>query len=554
MTYLKLNQRKLRSELYQGLADIDAYVSGNQIGQRMILPLSFTGSARHMFEIFQDSMAITRYNQHPDVFLTMTANPTWPEITSALLPNQKAIDRPDLVARVFELKRKALMKEIGNGTVFGKKVAHVLTIEFQKRGLPHMHALFFLHGPDKIHTCNQVDKIVCAEFPDPNEDPLLFDTVMKCMVHGPCGARNPNASCMEDGKCMKKYPRTYVDSTTMSPDGYPIYRRRNNGRHYTVRGHPVDNRDVVPYNPYLSRLFHCHINVEVCAGVRCVKYIHKYIYKGHDRTTMVLGATDEIQQYLDARYIGPAEAAWRIFEHPLHQEFPSVVRLVLHLPGQHRVTFNPDDDPDTIRNRAENERTTLTEFFKCCALHETARDLTYQDFPQRFVWNKTRKVWTPRQSGYAIGRMYFASPNSGERFYLRLLLTVVKGPTSWENLRTYDDVEYPTFKAACVARGLLEDDSEWKLCLEEASVMRTGYQLRRLFSIILMECSPVDPAALWSQFSMNICDDLQPKIQASFGISSPTQNQIEDYGLFLINELLEESGKCLATFHQCRFL
>ena len=69
-------------------------------------------------------------------------------------------------------------------------------------------------------------------------------------------------------------------------------------------------------------------------------------------------------------------------------------------------------------------------------------------------------MWTCRKKGYSIGRMYFASPNSGERFYLRLLLTVVKGPTSFEDLRTVDGVIYESFKAACVAQGLLEDDEE----------------------------------------------------------------------------------------------
>jgi hypothetical protein len=40
---------------------------------------------------------------------------------------------------------------------------------------------------------------------------------------------------------------------------------------------------VVPYNPYLSLLFNCHINVEVCTSIAVVKYLYKYVYKGHDR-------------------------------------------------------------------------------------------------------------------------------------------------------------------------------------------------------------------------------------------------------------------------------
>ncbi|KAI8561187.1 hypothetical protein RHMOL_Rhmol04G0318500 [Rhododendron molle] len=549
LTFYKMNQGKLRVELYKELKDIGPDELGpNQIGKRVVLPSSFIGGPRHMFEIFQDSMAITRYNHHPDIFLTMTANPSWPEIIAALLPHQKSIDRPDLIARVFELKRKALMKEIETNKVFGKKVAHVFTIEYQKRGLPHMHELTFLGGPDKIRTCAQVDKLVCAEFPDPIDDPALFETVLRCMVHGPCGARNPQAPCMENGICTKRYPRDFTEETTMDQDGYPVYHRRNTGKVYIVRGHPVDNRDIVPYNPHLSRMFNCHINVEVCAGLQCVKYIHKYIYKGYDCTTMVLGGDNEIQQYLDARYIGPPEAACRIFGHRLHEEVPAVVRLEVHLPGMHRCIYNPSESLETIRARGAHQQSTLTAFFSWYASNEDAPKYTYQEFPQHFTWNKTSKIWTPRVSGFEIGRMYFASPNCRERFYLRLLLTVVKGPTSFECLRTVENVVHHTFKEAWVARGLLEDDDEWVQCLQEAAVMKTGYQLRRLFSIILTQCSPIHPYDLWKQFSVHICDDLAYKIRTLFAISNPSEAQIEDYGLYLLNHLLQESGKTLLDF------
>ncbi|KAI8569454.1 hypothetical protein RHMOL_Rhmol02G0280600 [Rhododendron molle] len=476
LTYYKLNQARLRTSLYHDLADIGPDgLNPDQIGQRMVLPSSFTGGPRHMFEIFQDSMAITRYNHHPDIFLTMTANPKWPEISSALLPHQTAVDRPDLVACVFELKRKALMKEIDKNRVFGQKVAHVYTIEFQKRGLPHMHVLFFLIGRDKIRTCAQVDKLVCAEFPNPEDDPELFETVKSCMVHGPCGVRNPHATCMENEKCTKRYPRAFSETTTMDENGYPIYRRRNDGKVYIVRGQEVDNRDVVPYNPHLSKMFNCHIYVEVCAGMRCVKYIHKYIYKGHDRATMVLGSVNEIKQYLDGRYIGPPEAAWRIFGHHMHEEVPTVTRLALHLPGMHRVNYNPRESLEDIIARAAIEKSTLTGFFSWYASNPDSTPYTYQEYPQYFVWDKKNNVWTPRKSGYAIGRMYFASPNCGETFYLRLLLTIVKGSKSYESLRMVNNVIHDTFKLACVARGLLEDDDEWIQCLEEAAIMKRGY-------------------------------------------------------------------------------
>ncbi|KAG5552624.1 hypothetical protein RHGRI_010645 [Rhododendron griersonianum] len=294
----------------------------------------------------------------------------------------------------------------------------------------------------------------------------------------------------------------------MDQDRYPIYRRRNTQQVYIVRGQPVDNRDVVPYNTYLSRLFNCHINVEVCAGMRCVKYIHKYIYKGHDRTTLVLGQIDEIKDYLDARYIGPPEAAWRIFGHPMHEEIPTVVRLAIHFPRMHRVLFNPRESITDILARAEQEESKLTGFFEYYIANPIACPYTYQEFPQYFVWNKTQKIWTPRKRGFAIGRMYFVSPNAGERFYLCLLLSVVKGPKSFESLRTFNNVVHDTFKSACIARGLLEDGEEWVQCLQEAAIMKTGSQLWRLFSVVLTQCFPSQPYALWNKFAVHICDDL----------------------------------------------
>jgi transcriptional regulator len=70
-----------------------------------------------------------------------------------------------------------------------------------------------------------------------------------------------------------------------------------------------DNRWVVPHNPYLTRKFNAHINVEVSAGIRSVKYLFKYVYKRQDRATVqVDGPTNEIKQYIDAQYLSATEA------------------------------------------------------------------------------------------------------------------------------------------------------------------------------------------------------------------------------------------------------
>jgi hypothetical protein len=72
------------------------------------------------------------------------------------------------------------------------------------------------------------------------------------MLHGPCGDAKPKAPCMVDKKCSKKYPKQFREHTLSSENGYPDYARPNNGRTVEKNGHIYDNRDVVPYNAYLS--------------------------------------------------------------------------------------------------------------------------------------------------------------------------------------------------------------------------------------------------------------------------------------------------------------
>ena len=130
------------------------------------------------------------------------------------------------------------------------------------------------------------------------------------MVYGPYGAAHPNAKCMVDGRCSKRYPNEFQETTLYGDDGYLQYARPDNGHFFEKHGHRYDNRDIVPYNPYLSAKYRCHINVEICASVEAIKYIHKYIYKGHNRTTLEISRDqrDEIKDYLDARYVSAPEA------------------------------------------------------------------------------------------------------------------------------------------------------------------------------------------------------------------------------------------------------
>ena len=152
-------------------------------------------------------------------------------------------------------------------------------------------------------------------------------------------------------------------------------------------------------------------------------------------------------------------------------------------------------------------------YFDANTDYPEAQHLLYIQFPEHYVWEKNVRRWKPRQYDFAIGHLHFASLASGECFHLHTLLTVTTGARSFYELKSFEGRQYPTFKAASLAHGLLEDDQEWALCLQEAVVMQTGSQLRRLFASILLHCVPSHPSQLWDQFRQHICDDLHHHLQ-----------------------------------------
>jgi hypothetical protein len=374
LNYIKTHQTELRADLYKGLAD--ALESGDtnteSLGRAIILPSSFTGGPRHMAQLYQDSMAIVRSCGKPSLFITMTCNPKWQEITRELLPGQKPNDRPDIINRVFRLKLNALLKDIRDKGVFGRVIGDIYVVEFQKRGLPHAHILLILHPDDRLRTVDDYDKVVSAQLPDPVQEPELFQLVTTCMMHGPCGVLNRSSPCMKEGKCSKNFPKDFQENTVDTNESYPLYCRPDNGRTFVnSSGVHLDNSWVVPYNRWLLTKYQAHINVEVCATVHAVKYMYKYVYKGHDRARVNVVAADgqqpaatrdECKAYVDGRYVSASEAHWRIMSFDLHEELPNVVRLAVHEEGKQAVVFRCDD-PAAVRTALDKSGTTLTTWF-----------------------------------------------------------------------------------------------------------------------------------------------------------------------------------------------
>ena len=108
-------------------------------------------------------MAIVRYFGKPTIFLTYTINPTCPEIKRELNPGEKPLNRPDIIYRVFEIKRRSILLDLDY--YFGHRIGHVWTIEYQKRGLPYIYILLFLLHIAEWLNPEYINNFVKAELP-----------------------------------------------------------------------------------------------------------------------------------------------------------------------------------------------------------------------------------------------------------------------------------------------------------------------------------------------------------------------------------------------------
>ncbi len=275
LTWIRFHQTDLRAKLYQGAVDaLHEGVDAASIGKKIVLPASFTSGPCFMQKNLENALALLRKFGGSDLFITFTANPHWREVQEALLPHQAPHDRPDIIARVFNLKFESMLEDIMQKSIFRKAVRHVYTVEYQKHGLPHIHLIVFLDRSSHIATPKAVDQVISTELPD-HDNPRLFQLVKTFMIHGPCGF-GLTSPCMDvHGKCTKQFPKSFRANTEITGESYVQTRRQDTGRFMQIGDTFVNNQSVISYSPYLLLKYNAHINVKCTAGFHAVKYIYK---------------------------------------------------------------------------------------------------------------------------------------------------------------------------------------------------------------------------------------------------------------------------------------
>ena len=276
---------------------------------------------------------------------------------------------------------------------------------------------------------------------------------------------------------------------------------------------------------------------------------------------------DEVSQFQMGRYVSSNEAIWRIFSFPIHERHPTVVHLAVHLENGQRVYFNQGNAEDRA---AHPPSTTLTSFFSVCQTDVFARTLLYTDMPRYYTWNASSKTFQRRKQGKpvevhpnvfasdALGRMYTVHPNNDECYYLRLLLVNVRGPTSFQQLRTINGHLCATYREACQLLQLLQNDSHWDNTLKDSIISSSPHQIRTLFAIIISTCFPSSPKDLWVKYRDDMsedvlhrvrCQTLNPTLQMTAEIYNETLIMIEDMCLLMANKVLSCLGMTAPNRH-----
>ncbi|RZC20082.1 hypothetical protein D0Y65_006782 [Glycine soja] len=398
---------------------------------------------RYMDQLYFDGMAICSHVGFPNLFITLTYNPNWPEIHRLLNPlNLKAADRPDIISRVFKLKYEQMLMNLTKNHMLGKVIAY------------------------------EIDQIVLAEIPSQQDDPELYSLVKNHMVHGPCGSLNPGSPCMKKGKCSRFYPKMFQLHTILDADGFPVYRRRNNGNAIEKNGVIVDN----------------------------IK--------------------------------------------------PAVERLHFHLPGQHSVLYEDHDHIDDVLSRPSISDSKFISWMNTNQNSVEGRNLTYAEFVSKFVYNQKKRCWHLRKKGYTIGRLLWVPPITGELFYLRMMLSICKGPTSFEDLRTVDNVQYSTYKEACFDMGFLQDDKEFIEAIKEAKDWGSAHYIRKLFVLLLLSATMSKPEQVWDQTWHWMADDIVYNYKKSS--TSPAlqldDRTLQNLVLLEIEQLLQANQRSLRDY------
>lgn len=533
-------QRTIRAQLRS--------VNGREVlPGKVFMPSSYPGSFRHSQANYHDALHISTQEGPSHLFLTMTANPHWPEIIALLPEGQTASDRPDIIARVFSVKISELLEKLRTpGYLCPSHLGTqwvVYAVEWQQGGLPHIHLAIRLIIDEQITPMLTIHDqlkfmktIISAKVPHPSSP--VYHLVNAFMIHG-----HPCKHCVRKRRhggegCRFFFPKPLSASTRIDQRGFPIYERDE------------CDRWVVPHNLRLLEDFFCHINVEWTFHSQCLAYCFKYTFKGIDASGVkIRNELDEIAAFRRARVLSVSEVIWRVLGNDVYHKKPCVILCKFRLPhfpgtsGSDAVVDIVDgavqsaENGDVQRDFSDNELDleaalhdddefhagsistdhltryfmrerdlllTFTEFFRWWQKVTFSEQLLTRTDVEVYV-DFAGSMWRKRESP-CLARMKWWPATAGEIHFLRLLL--LHAPA-----RSYDDLlrGFKTFRESAIDAGLVPTDKESIYVLRDAIAHGyPGTTLRRLFTSLMFHSSGMYDAWNDLQIRHAICLDFVP--------------------------------------------
>jgi hypothetical protein len=444
-------------------------------GMRTFIPPSLTDSDAYWHDVATRCFAISAKFGAPTFFLTFTMNPYWPEY-QALKRESGNFGDSAIMAIVFKEKLSGLMMFLKRRRTLGTIFAFVWRIEYQRRGLPHAHLLFWTDFQTQI--VESVDSVISVRYP--KVSPFLDDEEavadFRVLIESYQKHHHSRRCGVPPGPCRFGYPQPAVPRTTIRRLRYCFAR-------------DVDGGDIVPHNPFLLAHFRCHHCLEVIHSDQAIGYVLKYctknpdaghvhlrpvLYEGH-----VITPDNRLEYYAATRIASAPEAFAGICGFWRHHMKPRVRSLGIHLPGKKIVmTSGGADRPVQVDVPSPLER------YLGRPLGHRYEILTFMEYYAEYSVESKRRsessdpdqcqplYYANRMQKPILCMLHSVHPRDRERFALRLLLRNFPA-RSWEELRTRNGRIWDTFDEAAHEAGLVSDrDDEAVICLQDAVDMR----------------------------------------------------------------------------------
>ncbi|GJW19264.1 hypothetical protein Tco_0026700 [Tanacetum coccineum] len=167
--------------------------------------------------------------------------------------------------------------------------------------------------------------------------------------------------------------------------------------------------------------------------------------------------------------------------------------------GEKQVLYDENSNLETVLHKPSVGHSMFEAWMKMNELYPLASELTYAEFPTKYVWNAPKRMWTLRKQGRSIGRIYSVPISTRDTYYCRMLLNSAKGCKTHDGIKKVNRIVYPTYKDACYAASLLDNDKEFIDSIKDAAHWAPFEPLHELFVTLLLQKELSTPLSVWLQ-------------------------------------------------------